>query len=177
MFSFNAAVGKRTAERGFSTAKIIEDGEFVEGVGGGVCQVSTTLYNAALLSGCKIREYHPHSLPVSYVPPSRDAMVSGEYCDLKFSRPAEFYIRAQTGENSVTFTFYGESDGFKYSLESEVKGYIEPPVEKGETPREGRRGIISECYLAAERNGYTVRRLIRRDEYAPQKRITATDCA
>lgn len=56
----------------------------MEGVGGGVCQVSTTLYNAALLAGLRITECHPHSLQVSYVKPSFDAMVSYYTADLKF---------------------------------------------------------------------------------------------
>ena len=75
-FSFNYTVGERTERRGYKKAKIIVGGEFVDGVGGGVCQVSTTLYNAVLLAGLKIIECHPHSLPVSYVAPSFDAMVN-----------------------------------------------------------------------------------------------------
>ena len=68
-FSFNATVGKRTEEAGFRQAKIIVNGEYVLGVGGGVCQVSTTLYNAALKSGLTVTEYHPHSLRVGYIAP------------------------------------------------------------------------------------------------------------
>lgn len=83
-FSFNAAVGERTEERGYSTAKVIENGKFVEGVGGGVCQVSSTVYNCALLSGLTVTERHRHSLAVSYVEPSFDAMVSYSYADLRF---------------------------------------------------------------------------------------------
>ena len=104
-FSFNETVGQRTVERGFKSAKIIERGEFVDGVGGGVCQVSTTLFNAALLSGCDMTEFHQHSLAVSYVPPSFDAMVSGTYFDLKFENRTGYtlYIRAVTGRDYVTF--------------------------------------------------------------------------
>ena len=61
-FSFNQTVGRRTQEAGFRQAKIIVNGEYVQGVGGGVCQVSTTLYNAALKSGLTVTEYHPHPL-------------------------------------------------------------------------------------------------------------------
>ncbi len=64
-FSFNKIVGVRSEENGFLPAKIIYNGDFIEGVGGGVCQVSTTLYNASLLNGLKITEHHPHSLSVS----------------------------------------------------------------------------------------------------------------
>ena len=83
-FSFNNKVGKRTEENGFKLAKIIFNGSFIDGIGGGVCQVSTTLYNCALLSGLKITEHHSHSLAVSYIEPSFDAMVSGDYADLNF---------------------------------------------------------------------------------------------
>lgn len=77
-FSFNGRVGARTESNGFLSAPIILEGDFVEGVGGGVCQASTTVYNAALLAGMEITEQHPHSLRVGYVEPSFDAMVSGK---------------------------------------------------------------------------------------------------
>lgn len=136
VFSFNGVVGERTADRGFKSAKIIEKGEFVDGVGGGVCQVSTTLYNAALLAGCQITEFHPHSLAVSYVPPSCDAMVSGTYYDLKFknSLSEKLYIRAAAGKGYVTFYFYGKSDGAQYSYASRVTGNIPAPEEVTDDP-------------------------------------------
>lgn len=96
-FSFNSVVGRRSEERGYKPAKIIIDGEFVYGTGGGVCQVSTTLYNAALLSGMKIVCARSHSLPVSYVEPSFDAMVSSS-SDMSFKNPYSFpvYIACET---------------------------------------------------------------------------------
>lgn len=69
-FSFNDLVGRRTVENGFKTAYVIQNGDFVEGVGGGVCQVSSTLYNCALLANLAITCVRAHSLPVSYVAPS-----------------------------------------------------------------------------------------------------------
>lgn len=176
VFSFNSVVGQRTAERGFKKAKIIEKGEFVEGTGGGVCQVSTTIYNAAVLSGCKILEFHPHSLAVSYVPPSRDAMVSGTYFDLKFQNTTgcDLYIRSAVSQNSISFTLYGKSDGASYSFSSKVVGVIGAPVETTEDEtqvKEGKDGLESEGYLTVIRNGITLRTLLRRDKYQPVKRI------
>lgn len=177
-FSFNKTVGERTAERGFQSAKIIEKGEFVEGVGGGVCQVSTTLYNAALLCGCDIEEYHPHSLSVSYVPPSFDAMVSGSYFDLKFKNAtaANLYIRARTGKNFVAFDVYGRSDGNEYFYESQVTGVIPAPEEVTEDSalvKDGRDGTESEGYLTVTRKGVVIKRkVLRRDKYAPIKKVT-----
>lgn len=80
--SFNSVTGLRNKEAGYQSAKIISGGTFVEGFGGGVCQVSTTLYNACLLAGLEILEVHAHSLPVSYVEPSFDAMVNTGSSDL-----------------------------------------------------------------------------------------------
>lgn len=178
--SFNATVGARVKERGFLPAKIIENGEFTEGVGGGVCQVSTTLYNAALLSGLKIKEYHPHSLAVGYVPPSRDAMVSGTYFDLKITNPYDYpvYIRAFTQEGSVKFDIYGYDDGSEYSLSSAVTGSLPAPEESCDSPekaKNGKDGLTSEGYLTIKRGSYTKTVLLRKDKYNPVKRLVYSD--
>ena len=176
VFSFNERVGRRTAESGFKPAKVIERGEFVDGIGGGVCQVSTTLFNAALLSGCNICEYHAHSLAVSYVPPSFDAMVSGTSFDLKFQNSGDcpLYIRALTGENYITFNVYGKSDGSSYTYGSEVKEIIPAPEETTENTellRDGKDGLISEGYLTITKDGVSKTVLLRKDKYAPIKRV------
>lgn len=72
-FSFNRRAGEPTAERGFRKAGVFVDGNKVQELGGGMCQVSSTLYNAVLEAGLSVVERHAHSLPVSYVPPGRDA--------------------------------------------------------------------------------------------------------
>lgn len=174
--SFNATVGARLPERGFLPAKIIENGEYSEGCGGGVCQVSTTLYNAALLSGMAITEYHPHSLPVGYVAPSRDAMVSGSECDLKFKNPSAYpvYIRAEAAGGVVNFKIYGKSDGARYFVESKVVGSLPAPEESCSDPllaKSGKDGILSEGYLVIDRGGYIKRVRLRSDKYLPQKRV------
>ncbi|MDE7400858.1 MAG: VanW family protein [Clostridia bacterium] len=173
VFSFNGVVGARTEENGFKSAKIIENGKFVQGVGGGVCQVSTTLYNAALLSGLDIEEYHPHSLQVSYVAPSRDAMVSGNYFDLKFrnNRKTPIYIRVNCTLNSVCCMVYGEEDGYSYSFSSRVTASLprpEPVVVHGDEDKiisYGREGTESEGYLIKQRGGEEISELIRKDKY------------
>ena len=160
-FSFNSVVGPRTAARGFKKAKIISGGKFVEGMGGGVCQVSTTLYNAAVLAGLEVTEYHPHSLGVSYVAPSRDAMVSGDYFDLKFKNctPAPVYIGLNVSGGRVTAAVFGLPDGVKRKFESVT---LESP--------EGEECTLSEGYLVEEGKEGTVRRLIRTDRYALPER-------
>lgn len=176
-FSFNRTVGARTRERGFSLAKIISGGEFVEGVGGGVCQVSTTIYNAALLSGMEIVEQRAHSLAVAYVPPSRDAMVSS-LSDFRFRNPHPFpvYLAVKVRENSVAAIVYGRDEGFSYAVVSEKLALLPPPepkIDENAPPREGRAGLKSVAYLETYRFGKLVdRKKLRSDTYAPLCGIT-----
>ena len=86
-FSFNRAVGERTEAAGFRTALEIVNQEFVPGIGGGICQVASTVYNAALEAGMEIIERANHSRPVKYVPLGRDATVVHGYLDLRFRNP------------------------------------------------------------------------------------------
>jgi len=84
VFSYNRTVGPRWPSRGYEKAIIYQNGEMVEDYGGGVCQVSTTLYNAAVAAGLQIVERHHHSLPVPYVPDGFDATVSYGTLDFRF---------------------------------------------------------------------------------------------
>ena len=174
-FSFNQTVGKRTEEAGFHQAKIIVNGEYVNGVGGGVCQVSTTLYNAALKAGLTVTEFHPHSLRVGYVAPSRDAMVS-TYSDLRFFNPHPFSVclSAQVLQGSVKITFYGKNQGLRYELCSEILEEIQPPpaiVKEGDEEgvlRAPMSGLRSEMYVECYRGERLMyRKRLRRDEYRP----------
>lgn len=175
VFSFNAVVGLRTAENGFLEAPIISGGEFVSGTGGGVCQASTTLMNAALRAGLNITESRPHSLSVAYVPPSLDAMVS-RYSDLKFSNPHPYpvYILGRTSGGKITFEIYGKPDGRRYETESHVLARIVPPeaeIREGEedkTVRAEKDGLKSESYLLVYDADGTLlqKKLLRRDSYA-----------
>ena len=183
-FSFNDTVGPRTAENGFKTAKIISGGKFVEGVGGGVCQVSTTLYNAVVLSGLKIVEFHPHSLKVSYVEPSRDAMVSGTYFDLKFknTRKTPVYVRANADNGRIVCTIYGEDDSVKRTFLSRTVATLPQPEDEVSFGEEriithGCCGAVSEGYLIEESGGERRSTLLRRDSYAAVPTVrTSPDC-
>jgi hypothetical protein len=83
-FSFNEVVGKRTAEKGYKLGDVIVNGKILKGLGGGICQLSTTLYQAALSANLKVTEAHRHSLPVNYISPGKDATVSWGSLDFKF---------------------------------------------------------------------------------------------
>ena len=184
-FSFNATVGRRTAESGFQQAKIIVNGEYVQGVGGGVCQVSTTLYNAALLSGLTVTEYHPHSLQVGYVAPSRDAMVS-THSDLKLFNPksSAVYLSAKTFDGGIKVCFYGKDEGDRYEIISKTLASLPPPQpivkagEKEEILREEKWGVQSEAYIERYRGGVLLsRKRLRKDEYRPVQAIVAKKIA
>jgi len=130
--SFNDVVGERTAEKGYKTSKIILNGEFIEGIGGGVCQSSTTIYNALILSDVKILEYHHHTLSVSYVPPSFDAMVNISTADLKFKNTTGNFLFFQTSadDNKAYVKIYGEQLNFIIKRKSTVLKEYEKPKEE-----------------------------------------------
>lgn len=189
-FSFNNVVGERTIERGYLNAKIIFNGSFTDGVGGGVCQVSTTLYNAVLLSGLKIIEYHPHSLPVSYIEPSFDAMVNTGSADLRFLNNTKnpIIIKTEYNDYNIRVKIYGEPSLYKFVKESKFVKEIEPlspkiildlnhefpELKKGEqkTLSYAKNGYESEGYLLKYQENILVeKKLIRKDKYGAVREI------
>lgn len=181
-FSFNDTVGRRTDANGFKNALIIQDGVYVEGVGGGVCQVSSTLYNCALLAGLTISHVRPHSLPVSYVAPSFDAMVSSEN-DFRFVNTLSGavtlrvktdgkYIRAEVyGYDSITVRRRSETVEV-LPFETEYRDDDTLPLGKEIIDTYGKDGLKSEGYLDFFEDGKLINSVrIRRDTYLPQKRI------
>ena len=107
-FSFNKVVGQTTLARGYKNAPVIVDGEFVEGVGGGVCQVSTTLFNSVLRAGMTVTSRRNHSLPVAYVPKGTDAAVASTL-DFKFKNTLNnpIYLQAFVENSKIYFRIYG----------------------------------------------------------------------
>ncbi len=92
-FSFNTVVGQRSSATGYKTAKVYQGGEIVDGIGGGICQVSTTLYNAVLYADLNIVYRTNHSMPVTYAPAGRDATVSYGSIDFIFSNNQKYPIK------------------------------------------------------------------------------------
>ncbi|WP_273124667.1 VanW family protein [Metabacillus sp. HB246100] len=95
-FYFNLVVGERTPERGYQKAMEIVDKEFVEGIGGGICQTSSTLYNAVANAGLEIIEVHSHSRSIGYVPAGKDATVSWNGPDFKFMNNKDYPVMLKT---------------------------------------------------------------------------------
>ncbi len=112
LFSFNETVGERTIARGYKPATVIVSGEFSEGVGGGICQISSTLYNSVDKAGLKIVARQPHSKRVDYVPPGRDAAVAWGVIDFKFENSLEKPIVIKTNMNNgkLTIEVYSTPD-------------------------------------------------------------------
>lgn len=109
VFSFNQTVGKRTKARGYRESQIIVRGEFSEGVGGGICQTSSTLFNSADAAGLKIIQKISHSKKVAYVPPGRDATVSWKGPDFRFQNQLNepILIVADVYGGRITVSIYG----------------------------------------------------------------------
>lgn len=115
-FSFNEVVGERTEERGYKRAPVIVKGELAEDIGGGICQVSSTLYNAVDLKGIQIVERYAHSRSVPYVPPGRDATVSWWGPDFVFENMYNqpILVRAKADDGKMIVTIYS-SDRVDYA--------------------------------------------------------------
>jgi len=124
VYSVNKIVGPRLAKNGYKEAKVIVNNELVPGIGGGVCQVSSTLYNAALLSNMQIVERRSHALPSSYIAKGRDATLSENYIDLKFANTTKYpiYIHGEVKGSWVKFIIYGcnENPGRTVKIKTEV---------------------------------------------------------
>ncbi|MCC7101569.1 MAG: VanW family protein [Fimbriimonadaceae bacterium] len=120
-FSFNRHVRGWTKDRGYRKAPVSYNGQLVVAWGGGVCQASTTLYNAALISGMQIVERNRHHFAPSYVPPGRDAAVAYENIDLRFRNPYQqpVQITGKVEANRIVFQIVSSSP------EAEPKGVYE----------------------------------------------------
>jgi vancomycin resistance protein YoaR len=135
VLSFNKTTGERNELTGYKKAKIISGGTFLDGYGGGVCQVSTTLYNACLLAGLETIEVHSHSLPVSYVEPSFDAMVNVGSSDLvvRNNTGGKIIFTSSTENDICKFKIYGQKNKYKITRFSEKTKIISAEPEIVET--------------------------------------------
>lgn len=173
-FSFNDVVGQRTEAKGYKGAAAYNNGEVVEEIGGGVCQVSSTLYNVVVRAGLKTTVRRSHTFEPSYVTPGCDATVSWNGPDYKFvnNSSAAIGIRASYADQTVTISIYGIpvlEDGVKYTLESKKLKDMDPPaptyeedptLEPGiEKPKSsGSHGSYWETRLVITKNGEEISR-------------------
>ena len=149
--SFNDTVGQRTEAKGYQGAAAYNNGKVVQEIGGGVCQVSTTLYNAALKAGMKISMRRSHTFEPSYVTPGMDATVSWGGPDFRFinTSSSAIGIKASYSNQTVTVSIYGVpvlEDGVTYSLEAtktETFDLPEPQYEEDQTLQPGQEVVKS----------------------------------
>ena len=126
-----------TTANGYATAASYENGQVVDSVGGGVCQIATTLYNAALRAEVEITQRQNHSMIVTYVKPSEDAAIAGTYKDIKFTNnySTPIYVEGYTSGRTLTFTIYGKETrpaNRTFKFVSETLGVTDPgaPMEQ-----------------------------------------------
>ena len=187
-FSYNATVGKRTPQAGFKPAAVYSGGEVTTDYGGGICQVSSTLYNSVLLSNLEIVERYNHGFNPGYVPAGRDATVSWGGPDFKFKNNRNYPIRIScTGERGrITTQIFGlkEQDDYEVEIESYITSYIsyktiervDPNLDTGESRviESGSNGCRSVCYRILYQNGSMVsKELLSTDTYNPHNRVIA----
>lgn len=131
-FSVSAAIGPINEDNGYRQAGAYQDGKLIESVGGGVCQISSTLYNAALGAELEITERCEHSMTVGYIDLSRDAAIAGDYKDLKFinNSGAAITIESWATSDGVTFKIWGadtaKKNGRSFKLETVILETIDP---------------------------------------------------
>jgi vancomycin resistance protein YoaR len=137
VFSMNRATGERTAAKGYRTAHVIRNGEIVDGLGGGVCQAGTTMFNAVFFAGLPVPERRNHSLHISHYPMGRDATLNWPGTDLKFRNdsPYGIYITSHATPSTLTFTLWSTSRGYKVAFTtSAATNFRAPPTRYEDDP-------------------------------------------
>ena len=185
VFSLNGRIGERLEERGYRAAPIFLEGQVRPSTGGGVCQVASTTYNAALLANLDIVERHHHSRPVDYVPTGRDATVYWGQYDLKVKNNLTdpVVLITEMGENTLTLKFLGSRED-DYDVELSRSGLSrvgygtqevpDPELAEGKKTVEkpGRSGWRVDVFRKVTRNGEVVReQKLHSDYYSPQTEV------
>lgn len=189
VFSFNGTVGPRTKAKGYMLAGAYSAGELVDSYGGGVCQVSSTIYNTALYANLEIVERSNHSSVVSYVNPGRDATVSYGVKDFKFKNSREYaiQIKAEAKNGTLTIKIFGikEKEEYEIEIKSEVTDvmirntkYIhDSKLAPGqeEVTTIGADGAKSIAYKIVKKNGKVISKtVLSNDSYNPMVKIVRT---
>lgn len=189
IFDYGKIIEETESKFGFREAPVILNGKMVPGVGGGICQVSTTLYNAVLRAGLEIVERRNHSLPVSYAPLGQDATFASGYINFKFRNSTGKYILIRTSSEGgkLTIKLYGTMDpSITYDIESVTLQTIAPAkkyvknlsLAKGEVQllQRGKPGYVVETYRVKKVNGKAVgKERISKDTYKAQPALYASN--
>lgn len=185
-FSYNQIVGKRTIEAGYKEAGAYAGGKVVQEIGGGICQVSSTLYNAVLYANLEVVERYNHYFETSYVDPGRDATVSWGSLDFQFKNNRDYAIKieakARNGVCEITIKGIKQDNDYEVVIQPQVTSIIkkteryenDSSLEEGvtEVEQEGHDGCTSETHKILMQNGVTVfDEIISQDYYHALEKI------
>ena len=185
-FSYNQTLGERTVAAGYKNGKIYENGEVVDGIGGGICQISSTLYNAVLMANMKVTERRNHQFVTSYLPAGKDATVVWGSQDFKFVNTRKYPIRlTATVEGGIaTIQVWGVKEEVEYDISIETKKiatinpttqYVQDPslpVGQQKVVQAGSTGRKVEAYKVTKLNGQVISTtLLSKDTYNAMQRI------
>lgn len=185
-FSYNKIVGERTISAGYKEAKIYSNGEVVDGLGGGICQISSTLYNTVLLANLEITERRNHQFVTSYLPAGRDATVVYGSQDFKFKNNRKYPVKIEASLNSgiAKISLYGVKEENDYTVTFETRTVSAIPyktkyindstIEEGteKIQQKGVNGLITETYKILNLNGVVVSKtLLSKDTYNAMQRV------
>ena len=186
IFSYNQTVGKRTIDAGFKEAGAYAGGKVIQEVGGGICQVSSTLYNAVLYANLEIVDRSNHYFQTSYVDAGRDATVSWGTVDFKFRNNRQYPIKieavSKNGVTKISIKGIKEEKEYEVIIHSEITSIIQKTVKYEEdssldssveeVEQEGHNGCTSKTYKTLKLNGATVStEEISTDYYHPLEKI------
>ncbi|MEX2459854.1 MAG: VanW family protein [Paenibacillaceae bacterium] len=187
IFDYSQIIRQTEKIFGYQKAPVIYNGKLVPGIGGGICQVSTTLYNAVLRAGLQIIERRNHSLPVSYVPLGQDATYATDYINFRFRNSTEHYLLIRTSivNNTLTVKLFGTMQKEKtYEITSNIVKRLQPTTKylynsslgknEQQTLKSGKIGYVVETYRLQKLAGVLVQKeLISKDTYPSQPTLVA----
>lgn len=185
-FSYNKTVGERTPEAGFKNAAVFSGGKVVDGIGGGICQISTTLYDAVIMANLNVTVRRNHQFVTSYVPAGKDATVVWGSQDFKFVNTRKYPVRitATVSGGVATVQVWGVKEEVEYDITIETKKTAtieyttqfvqDPSLPAGQQKvvQAGSNGRKVEAYKVTRLNGQIVSKtLLSKDTYNPMKKI------
>ncbi|RJX36969.1 hypothetical protein D3P09_26055 [Paenibacillus pinisoli] len=188
VFAYSELIAKAEKEHTYREAPVILNGKFVPGIGGGICQVSSTLYQAVLRAGLGIEERRNHSLPVAYLPLGHDATYATDAIDFKFRNTTgkSLIIRTSVENKKLTIKLFGTMPGNEsYEIESVTLDTIQPKTQQSVNPAlpvgktvvvdKGKPGYVVETYRTHLRDGKVVsRERVSKDTYRAQPTLIET---
>lgn len=185
-FSYNKVVGERTIAAGYKEAKVYENGKVVDGLGGGICQISSTLYNTVVLANLEIVSRRNHQFTTSYVAAGRDATVVYGSTDFKFKNTRNYPVKLKCSvKNGIAkIDLFGIKEEVEYQikiqpstlevLEPKTTYQEDPTLESGkeQVVQKGSKGYKTVTYKITYLNGKVVKKeILSRDTYNPMERI------